>query len=339
MFKIKAIGMLMSVLFLGSFHDAYHSSHSCFPSGTIQEIPTFDTRNEDEATGITEEQFNRVLDEVTEVYTPVFEAEGKNFVVNYLWTNNQVNATAQQQGSNWIINMFGGLARHPNATLDSFRVVACHEIGHHLGGAPRRRSFFGTQWASNEGQSDYYANFVCMKKLILEGQEMGLAIEAADLSIYEDEEFAIAEEACTERFAIDSIERNEEGSEVEEEDNSEIALDTEYTVCLRTVLAGLSLGRLLGGGSNDISLAVKDESEVGSTNHAHPRAQCRADTYMASSLCDVDAEDVLDARDPNLGTCNRADGFDYGVRPLCWYKPVDNDDEDEGIFGGIFANN
>lgn len=331
MFKVKAIGLLASTLFLGSFHDAYHSSHSCFPSGSKQEIPVFDHSREDgdeEITGITEEQFNTVLDEVTEVYTPVFEAEGKNFVVNYLWTNNQVNASAQQQGSNWIINMFGGLARHPNTTLDSFRVVACHEIGHHLGGSPRRRSYFGVQWASNEGQSDYYANFVCMKKLILEGQAMGLAVEAADLSIYEGEEFAIAEEACNERFASGQVEPVEEG---------EVALDDDYSICLRTVLAGLSLGRLLGGGSNDISLAVKDESEVSSTNHYHPRAQCRADTYMASSLCDVEAAAVLDATDPNLGTCNRANGFDYGLRPLCWYKPVDTDDDEGGIFGGIFA--
>ena len=181
MFKAKVVGILTSVVCLSSFHDAYHSSHSCFPSGEKQEIPIFENlRNEDERTGLTEEEFNTVLDEVKEIYTPIFEELNKTFVVNYLWTNNQVNATAQQQGSRWIINMYGGLARHEHATLDSFRVVACHEIGHHLGGAPRRSGWWGSiGWASNEGQSDYYANFICMKKLILEGQSGGLEVASS----------------------------------------------------------------------------------------------------------------------------------------------------------------
>jgi hypothetical protein len=319
MFKAKAIGLISSLLIFTSFHDAYHSSHSCFPSHEKQEIPIFDNlRNEEERTGLTEEEFNIVLDEVKEIFTPVFEEIDKNFVVNYLWTNNQVNATAQQQGSNWIINMYGGLARHKHATLDSFRVVACHEIGHHLGGAPRRSGWFGSiSWASNEGQSDYYANFICMKKLILEGQALGLEVAAPDLSIYEDEEYAIAESSCAARYSDEVV---TEG------------VDSDYSVCLRTVLAGLSLGRLLGGDNSTISLGTPDERTVSSTQHSHPQAQCRADTYMASSLCDQESEVVLDAENPNLGTCNRADGFDYGLRPLCWYKPVDN--AEDGQAGG-----
>ena len=106
-------------------------------------------------------------------------------------------------------------------------------------------------------------------------------------------------------------------------------VDTDYTICLRTVLAGLSLGRLLGGGNSDVSLGTPDDSAVSSTNHRHPQAQCRADTYMASSLCDQESEVVLDAEDPNIGTCNRADGFEYGLRPLCWYKPeLSNEGQD-----------
>ena len=56
--------------------------------------------------------------------------------------------------------MFGGLARHKLVTPDGFALVACHEMGHHLGGAPRRGG-----WASNEGQSDYYATTKCARRI------------------------------------------------------------------------------------------------------------------------------------------------------------------------------
>ena len=314
MLKTKAIGLLSLLMLQTSFTNSYNSAESCFPTNK-EHIPVFDNlRDGEEVTGISEEDFNLVLDELEAVYTEVFEDLGKNFVVNRLWENTQVNASAQQSGDDWIINMYGGLARHKHATIDSFRVVACHELGHHLGGAPIKSTWWGTvSWASNEGQSDYYANFVCMKKLILEGQEGGLEVISPDLSIYESEEIAAAEAACDERFDIDA----------------ESDYDNNYSICLRTSLAGLSLGRLLGG-SDDISLLKRDTNVASKTNHNHPKAQCRADTYFAASLCDTPTTPVLDSKDPNLGTCNRADGFEYGLRPLCWFKPeLEEDAEDE----------
>lgn len=317
MLKTKAIGLLSLLMLQTSFTNSYNSAESCFPTNK-ENIPVFDNlRDGEEVTGITEEDFNLVLDELTAVYSEVFDDLGKNFVVNRLWENSQVNASAQQSGDDWIINMYGGLARHKHATIDSFRVVACHELGHHLGGAPIKKTWWGTtSWASNEGQSDYYANFVCMKKLILEGQKGGLELISADLSIYEPEEVAVAEAACSERFDVD------EDNDFEDND-----FENNYTICVRTSLAGLSLGRLLNG-SDDVSLLDRDSSVASKTNHNHPKAQCRADTYFAASLCDAETTVVLDSKDPNLGTCNRADGYEYGLRPLCWFKPeVEGEDE------------
>jgi Zn-dependent protease with chaperone function len=54
--------------------------------------------------------------------------------------------------------MFGGLARDPLVTKDGFSAVICHEIGHHIAGAPRK----GFSWASNEGQADYFATTKCL---------------------------------------------------------------------------------------------------------------------------------------------------------------------------------
>ena len=311
-------------IFSSSFHDVFHSSHSCFlPPGTHKDIPVFDlSRNDVEPTGISEIEFNTILDELSEVYTPVFNEIGQEFVINRLWENGQVNATAQQQGVDWVINMYGGLARHESATTDAFRIVACHEIGHHLGGSPRRNHWlWGLTWASNEGQSDYYANFVCMKKLILEGQALDLEVSSPDLSQYKEEEFEYAHSVCSESYREEAVLENE--------------ADTNFSICLRTVLGGFSLGHILGGEGSDHSLLTPDESEVSQTSDSHPRAQCRVDTYMQSSLCNIDAPDVLDESDANLNTCNRFDGFDYGLRPTCWYKPSAEPQVDNGWFFSI----
>lgn len=305
---IKGAGLFLILLTQTTFSEHFVSAENCFPENDVK-IPVFSdfTRMEDR-TGITEEEFNTVIDEALEVFGPVIEAKGARLSVNRKWTDDTVNASAQQQGSNWIVNMYGGLARHEHATIDSFRAVLCHEIGHHAAGAPKGGGWFST-WASNEGQSDYFATYQCMKKLIIEGQEAGLEVGGADLSIYEPEEVDYVEAACGERFQI-------EGTDNE--------LNKDFIACRRSAFAGLSLGRLLGSlrdAEAPISLLTPDESVVDKTNHKHPDGQCRADTYLAGALCDLDFNSPLDDKNPDTGTCNRADSFEHGLRPLCWFKP------------------
>ena len=47
-------------------------------------------------------------------------------------------------------------------TIDGYTLVACHELGHHLGGAPL---FSGQDWASVEGEADYFATTKCVKAM------------------------------------------------------------------------------------------------------------------------------------------------------------------------------
>ncbi len=313
MLRIKGFGLLLLFFTqsVGSSH--YLEANNCFTDIDVR-IPVFKGLLEEGSTpvGISEEDFMLALSEIETVYTPVFQALGKEFTINKLWTNDKVNASAQQFGDNWIINIYGGLARHEHSTLDSFRIVVCHEIGHHLGGAPKVLSWWGS-WASNEGQSDYFATFKCMNKLILEGQEAGLKVASPDIYTYETEELALADKKCAERFA------QEEGEEKEE------IKETAFSACRRVVLGGLSLGRLLGSVKNaeqHISLHTPDETVVVETDHKHPKAQCRVDTYFAGSLCNLDFNLELSDTDAKVSTCNRAEGFDYGLRPLCWFKPT-----------------
>ncbi len=314
MLKVKGFGLLL-LLFaqnLGSSH--YLKASNCFTDIDMR-IPIRHSLLQEGGpfVGISQEEFMLVLSEIETVYTPVFQALGKSFTVNKLWTNEEVNAFAYQLGDNWVIDIHGSLGRHEYSTLDSLRAVACHEIGHHLGGAPKESGSWWS-WASNEGQSDYFAASKCMNKLILEGQKAGLKVASPDLSIYEAKELALVNEKCAQSFPQE---------ESPSSDEQEIR-DTAFSSCKRAALAGLSLARLLGlreDVEQGISLTTPDETVVVKIDEGYPKAQCRADTYFAGSLCNLDFNSELSNTYANTGTCNRAEGFNYGVRPLCWFKP------------------
>jgi hypothetical protein len=116
--------------------------------------------------GITSAEFNAVLDRELAVYGPKLAAKGYQLVFNRLWSNPTVNSDTDVEGNQFVINSYGGLARASGMSANGYAVVACHELGHHLGGAPL---FAGQQWPgggpSVEGESDYFATKECMKVL------------------------------------------------------------------------------------------------------------------------------------------------------------------------------
>lgn len=116
-----------------------------------------------EVSGMTQKQFNEVLDLVQKIYAPEVAAHGGELRIERLWEDATVNASASRAGGLWLLHMYGGLARHPAMTQDGFALVACHEMGHHVGGAPKGGWLM--RWASKEGQSDYYANLKCLRRV------------------------------------------------------------------------------------------------------------------------------------------------------------------------------
>ena len=115
-----------------------------------------------DAAGITQDQFNQVVDKVSAVLAPIVKAKGGILSVERRWTDGTVNAYANRSGKNWMVHMFGGLARYQGMTTDGFALVMCHEIAHHLGGAPKTSS---SPWASVEGQSDYIGVMKCLREV------------------------------------------------------------------------------------------------------------------------------------------------------------------------------
>lgn len=242
---------------------------------------------------MTKEMFLAAIGRVSSTYEKIVAEKGGKLIMNNRWDDATVNASAQQSGKNWTVNMYGGLARHPLVTEDGFMMVVCHELGHHIGGAPRKLGM-GSAWASNEGQADYFAGLKCMRR-VLENDDNVAVVSKMDID-------AEAVSKC------ESIYKSEK----------------EIAICERISMAGKSLAMLLGdlGGNSNVKFTTPDTSKVSKTNDNHPEAQCRLDTYFSGTLCDKAISDDVDGKDALKGVCLKKDGYEFGTRPLCWYKPT-----------------
>lgn len=243
--------------------------------------------NKELDSGITEAEFNKIIDEAEKVFKPIMKKHGGKLDIKRRWDDSTVNASAIQMGGKWEVNMYGGLARREEVTADGFTLVLCHEIGHHLAGFP-----FVSQWAANEGQSDYYGTQACLRHM-WRGKDNAFAASTVD---------ATPKAACDEAWNS-AADRN---------------------LCYRMMMAGRSLAELLAQG-NKVGFDTPDEKAVESTMHEHPQAQCRLDTYMAGALCQATFDMDLIPNDESEAM-NHSCGprFDQGERPRCWYKPGDS---------------
>lgn len=285
-------------LFVLAFFSVAPTSQACDmhgKSGIVEENDMWiGVDQKTNVSGMDEATFNAVLDRVEQIYAPIFQERGKTLRVDRDWASGTVNAFAQQSGNIWRISMFGGLARHETVTPDGFALVACHEVGHHVGGLPKKRGFFGTSWASNEGQSDYFGNAKCLRKYF-EADDNIAIVETMDVP-------ALAREKCLANFTSPE----------------------EIAMCERGAMAGLSLANLfraLARSEQELKFDTPDPNVVSRTNDNHPAAQCRLDTYFQGALCEISAYEDLSDRDAIQGACTRVGGFEDGLRPLCWFKP------------------
>ena len=243
--------------------------------------------------GISEAQFHGIMDKIVAYYAPVVQAKGGTLTLNRLWTDDTVNASAERRGRSWIINMYGGLARYPTITEDGMLMVACHEAGHHLGGAPKVASFWGMMdWASNEGQSDYFASLRCMR-VILAGADNAAWMASRTVDV-------VVKTTCESAFT---------------DVNSQI-------ICMRSALAGENLAVTFQNLKKETTVPrfdTPDQKTVSSTDDSHPAPQCRLDTYYQGALCVHDTNVELSDTDARMGTC--IDMTKIGARSRCWYSP------------------
>lgn len=119
-----------------------------------------------EALGLNESQYYKVLGTfMVEYFQLVKNKTGKDFVVNFDWQNNYFGAFAKDEGGKYSISLWGGMGRAEGMTEELAYFVLCHELGHILGGNPKQ-TIPGSDWASSEGQSDFFAAKRCMPHLM-----------------------------------------------------------------------------------------------------------------------------------------------------------------------------
>lgn len=241
----------------------------------------------------TEEEFNHVIDGIAAIYEPEIMRRGGKLEILREWKNTKLNAEAEQIDNRWILRLYGGFARYRNMNKDTFALVACHEMGHHLAGAPKFQK--GISWGSVEGQSDYFATSKCMRRL-WENDDNEKEIEAQEIP---DSLLKICQEnwkSSAERF-----------------------------LCIRSGLASLGIGKLLAFLKRRASPRIEtpDLSEVSETDQGHGRAQCRLDSFIQGSLCSVSAHEDFSNESDLPGSCHPRLGHKIGLRPACWYKSAE----------------
>lgn len=255
---------------------------------------------------ISEADFNEAIDEVEAIYAPIISGMGAKLQIDRNWSDGTVNAYAQQSGKTWKVAMFGGLARHKTITKDAMALVVCHEIGHHIGGAPKKGGSAGgggwwggngggvISWASNEGQADYFATLKCLRKAWIN-----------------DNNELIAKSLNAPKMVTDACKKTYKNNK------------SDTALCVRTSMAGLSVGNLFAdlGRSGEPKFDTPDSKVVSKTDDNHPAAQCRLDTYYQGSLCDVNMNEDVSQTDEVKATCHGSLGHKVGTRPLCWFKP------------------
>jgi hypothetical protein len=287
---LKLIAMIAALSFsANTFACDLHGN-----TGIVEENDLYISVDDKAAAGITKIQFNRVIDKVVKVYKDVVEDNGGKLVVERKWMDGTVNAYAKQVGDTWMVSMFGGLARHNAVTEDGFTLVVCHELGHHLGGAPKKFRNGKIVWASNEGQADYWGIMKCLRKVWANDRNsIAMRNKVVDKSV---------KTKCASTYR----------------DREKMAL------CTRTAMAGKSIAslfRALRKLPAEVSFTTPVNKPVDTTYHGHPMPQCRLDTYLRASLCQVPTYVDVSYVDPSVGTCTRAGGQINGSRPRCWYNP------------------
>jgi hypothetical protein len=243
-------------------------------------------------TGLTEVQYNSSIDKVESVYLDIVAQYGGTLKIERKWDSPIVNAGTfrEENGKNWHINLYGGLARHEEMTEDGFALVVCHEIGHHLGGAPKKSGTYS--WSSTEGQADYFATLKCLRKIF--AQEDNLL----------------------------SLKRKKIPRPILQLCQKSMRRDKEDTaLCIRTSLAGMAVAKM------NASVAKKpypfidspDANIIPVTYEMHPEPQCRLDTYFQGSLCWISMYADVSQTDESKGTCYSNEIYPTGTRPLCWF--------------------
>lgn len=301
--SVKSI-ILGLFLFMSSINFAHSFPFNCDGVHTGEydsngnEIVIFDlfAENFENQSGMTKEKFISLIDKVVDVVQPIFSKYNAKLTVNKRWDDNATDANSSQWANgNWRVSMYGGLARHKLITDDGLMMVLCHEVGHHIGGAPKKFDVKNNipAWSSAEGQADYFASLKCFR-MVIENDD--------NISIVKS-------------MKIDPV--------VVQNCNQIYKTEAEIAMCQRSAMASYSVSNYIASRTAFpvINFGTPSSKKVGRTEEGHPEEpQCRLDSYFQGALCDKPILEEVSNDNTSIGTCTKNQGFSIGLRPGCWYK-------------------
>jgi hypothetical protein len=244
---------------------------------------SFDSKSHD--------RFVEILNQVTPLYDQQIESMGVKFKVLYEWLGTTENARAVKDYNNWSIFFDGSLYVNDNITNDAFALAVCHEIGHLIGGAP----FINGERYSVEGQADFWAAAVCLRKYFKSYPTITTPTKPAQLK-------------C----------------------DSEYGPSGEREICYRSIAAAEALSLFFARATPiKPNLNSTDQHISSNTAYKHPAPQCRLDTYVAASLCTpvAGSQDDLLFFKKRLTTdflCKGKEVEKIEKRPSCWFNSKTN---------------
>lgn len=246
---------------------------------------------------ITKAHYNRVRLRFLRIFAPLVKARiGMRLEIPDRWEapNDYLDGT-DIQGDAAVVEISGPALRK-GRSVDALVLTYCHELGHHLGGAPRTARFAPSNpnLFSVEGEADYFATLKCMRTYF----EGFTTVCSQDLSI-------------PEHFRRECQHVHGTGKAAD--------------ICVRSILAAKSFMKAVqipdfGSYADLTSLLQRDKHRVPRIIlDDYPAEQCRLDTFIAGALCSVPTAEERSNDSVFSGACTSKAGNAYGRRPACWF--------------------
>ncbi len=247
---------------------------------------------------ITKSEFEAVIESVARIYYPVAQKYNAKLRVDFDWNDMRSEAHAGKNGDDWFIYVAGGVARSSKMNLDGLAFVVCHELGHQFGGYPFVNLPPGNIWNTVEGQTDYYAAFVCARSIwksdINENRKVVASIDP------------IAKQKCDQSWKTSN----------------------DRYLCYRITTAGKVM---LENVASEYNFPYPNYSST--EEKKEMTLQCRLDSVLQGALCNApyDFYAIPGFRHPDginspgakeeaqKSSCDLKYGFKNGLKPTCWW--------------------
>jgi hypothetical protein len=244
--------------------------------------------------GLTQTEFNHAIDKVISTYKPELDRKGITLNLNRYFNNHTDSSDTyvdSEDMNKWHINMRRAMSNYNGANKEMVMFVVCHELGHHLGGAPKHinhnlSASHGNQWASVEGQADYWAVNKCLRKVFVKDNNQKIV---RDLNIP-----SVGKTKCRAAWKHNRVQQ--------------ALCERVFHLAENSFFAKVKYA----------SVFQEDNSKVAETYGSHPEAQCRIDTMKAAAICTSSVNDPVSNIFLDQGACVSGEG----KRPACWFKNI-----------------